>query len=227
MIGTYNYVFYSDDLDFLNSNWEKYKLGMTYACNQVDSSGLYYAVSNTNDWGRLNSGGTITEIQAIFYRTLITGATLADWAGDTTGLKEQWLAEAQKIQTLTSELCWDPSVGAFADAPNRTSVHPQDGNSLAVLFGIVNASSDQATSISDYLVKNWTPIGAECEELPGEISPFISSFEIQAHIIAGQVSNESHFIKLKRAQSFGHRQSPRADYLWYGLEIHLLTFVDS
>jgi hypothetical protein len=44
-------------------------------------------------------------------------------------------------------------------------------------------------------MKNWTPIGAECEELPGEISPFISSFEIQAHFIVGQTQRALDLIR--------------------------------
>ncbi|RYP80466.1 hypothetical protein DL769_002451 [Monosporascus sp. CRB-8-3] len=41
------------------------------------------------------------------------------------------------------------------------------------------------TDISSPLTQNWTPIGATSHELPGEISPSIPSFEIQAHLVAG------------------------------------------
>lgn len=196
MIGTYNYVFYSDDLEFLANNWEKYKFAMTYALSQIDSStGLINSDSPLNDWGRLNANGTLTSLQAIFYRTLVTGAQLADWAGDKTGLGVQWLEEAAKTQSLTKSTNWDPSVGAFFDTTERAEIHPQDGNSLAVYFGIVNASSSEARSVSDYLTRNWTPIGAVCEELPGEISPFISSFEIQAHLLSGNTQRALDLIR--------------------------------
>ncbi|KAI0129421.1 alpha-L-rhamnosidase B [Xylariales sp. AK1849] len=186
MIGTYNYVFYSDDLDFLNANWEKYKLGMAFAFNQIDSTGLFYGDNAYNDWGRVDANGTLTSLQAIFYRTLITGTMLAEWVVDTTGLQQKWLEQAEEIKRLTNANNWDASAGAFSDTPQRADVHPQDGNSMAVLFELVNSSSSEADSISTYLTNNWTPIGAECEELPGEISPFISSFEIQAHLLVGQ-----------------------------------------
>ncbi|KAH8666293.1 Six-hairpin glycosidase-like protein [Xylariales sp. PMI_506] len=153
MIGTYNYIFYTNDVTFLTANWVGYKLGMKFAFSQ---------------------------------HSLVTGASLADWAGDTTGLKDQWQNKAAEIRSLTYTYNWDVSAGAFFDTAQRTQIHPQDGNSLAVLFGLVDPSSAEASSISTYLVRNWTPIGAECEELPGEISPFISSFEIQAHMVAGQ-----------------------------------------
>jgi hypothetical protein len=56
---------------------------------------------------------------------------------------------------------------------------------MSILFDVVNASS-KAENISSNLLKNWTPIGAVTPELPGNISPFISSFEIQAHFTIGQ-----------------------------------------
>lgn len=194
MIGVYNYVLFSDDTDFLATNWDGHKLAMTFALNQIGSNGLFNGSSTTNDWGRLNSGGTITSLQAIFYRTLVTGAILADWAGDTTGLGASWLQQADEIQSLTNNINWDEEAGAFWDSVEQNDVHPQDGNSLAVYFGLVNDSS-RATSISDYLVQNWTPIGAECEELPTNVSPFISSFEIQAHALAGQTNRSLDLIR--------------------------------
>jgi hypothetical protein len=185
MIGTYNYVLYSGDDDFLSTNWDKYKLAMTFALNQIDSSGLFYGNSPDQDWGRLHANGTLTSLQAIFYRTLVTGAELADWAGDTTGVGASWLQQASTIQALTNSNNWDAGAGAFWDTAERTDIHPQDGNSLAIYFGLVNDSS-RATSISTYLTQNWTPIGPECEELPSNVSPFISSFEVQAHLLAGE-----------------------------------------
>jgi hypothetical protein len=196
MIGTYNYVLYSDDIEFLTNNWEKYQFAMSYAYSQIDSStGLINSDNYANDWGRLYANGTLTSLQAIFYRTLVTGAQLADWANDTTGLGVKWLQEATEIQSLTISLNWDDSVGSFFDVVDRPNIHPQDGNSLAVYFGLVNASSEAASSISNYLTRNWTPIGAECEELPGEISPFISSFEIQAHLLTGNTQRALELIR--------------------------------
>lgn len=196
MIGLYNYVLFSDDVGFLREHWGRYKLAMTWALQQVDaSSGLFFAPSPLNDWGRLSANGTITSAQALFYHTLVTGATLREWVGDTPGPGEDWLGRAANIRKTTLEKSWDASAGAFFDAPDKTSIHPQDGNSLAVMFGLVNATSPQASSVSAYLTKNWSPIGAVCEELPGEISPFISSLEIQAHFLAGQTQRALDLIR--------------------------------
>ena len=187
MIGLYNYVLFSDDVAFLRRNWPHFKQAMAWALQQIDaSSGLFFAPSDLNDWGRLSANGTITSAQALIYHTLLTGATMSEWVGDTRGPGEDWLGRAANIRNTTLAKSWDASAGAFFDAPDKTSIHPQDGNSLAVVFGLVDAKSPQASSVSAYLTRNWSPIGAVCEELPGEISPFISSLEIQAHFLAGQ-----------------------------------------
>jgi hypothetical protein len=51
---------------------------------------------------------------------------------------------------------------------------------MSLLSG-VPTTTKQATYISTRPFENWTPIGALTPELPGTISPFISSFEIQGH----------------------------------------------
>lgn len=196
MIGLYNYVFFSDDVDFLRLYWPHFKLAMTWALQQVDpSSGMFFAPSPLNDWGRLSANGTITSAQALLYHTLVTGATLREWVGDTSGPGKDWLERAANLRNTTLAKSWDASAGAFFDAPDKTAIHPQDGNSLAIMFGLVDGMSPQASGISAYLAKNWSPIGAVCEELPGEISPFISSLESQAHFLAGQTQRALDLIR--------------------------------
>jgi len=65
---------------------------------------------------------------------------------------------------------------------------------MSILFDVVDTST-KAESISSNLLKNWTPIGAVTPELPGNISPFISSFEIQAHFTIGQTARALDLIR--------------------------------
>ncbi|OTA80927.1 glycoside hydrolase family 78 protein [Hypoxylon sp. CO27-5] len=200
IIGTYNYVLYSGDVDFIRGIWAKYLAGMTFLTNQLNSSlGLLNITGYTNDWGRFNVDNTQASAQMLYYRTLITGSALATWIGDTTGINLTWLEAAAKLKSAINTQLWDENYGAFDDSvekrENNTSLYPQDGNSLAILFGVVNATSDQAQDISSSLTKNWTPIGAESPELSGEVSTFISSFEIQAHLLAGQTQRALDLIR--------------------------------
>ncbi|KAI1100608.1 glycoside hydrolase family 78 protein [Jackrogersella minutella] len=200
MIGTYNYVLFSGDLDFIQQNWDKYVLAMTFVSKQLDPAlGLLNITGYTNDWGRYSVDNTQASAQMLYYRALITGSALATWVGDTTGLNSTWLETAAKLQKAIDARLWDGTAGAFYDSiesrDNKTGLYPQDGNALALLFGVVNATTDKAQNISSALTKNWTPIGAQSPELAGEVSTFISSFEIQAHLQAGQTQRALDLIR--------------------------------
>ncbi|KAI2633304.1 glycoside hydrolase family 78 protein [Xylaria nigripes] len=189
MIGLYNYVLFSGDVEFLSAYWERYTLAMRFVLAQIEPEvGLVDIVNYPNDWGRFNSGGYLASAQMIAYRTFVTGATMANWMGDTTGLNESWLEAATNLKDSVNTKLWDTDVGAFKDNYGNfdTGLHAQDGNSLAILFGLVDGIGTRGQAISSWLTKNWRSIGPESPELPGEVSPFITSFEIQAHLLARQ-----------------------------------------
>lgn len=193
MIGTYNYLLYTNDTDFLAQNYDGYLHAMDYIYGKVLPPGLLN-VSGVRDWARLTVGFNMSEAQMILYRTLNTGADLAAWSGDEAN-STLWAARAVALQNATLTYCYDAPYGAFRDNATATTLHPQDANSMSILFGLVDAQSSTAQSISSRLTDNWTPIGAETPELPGNISPFISSFEIQAHLLAGQTDRALELIR--------------------------------
>jgi hypothetical protein len=125
---------------------------------------------------------------------LLTGADLAVWAQDRTNLTATWQSRAADLKTAINTYCFDVAYGSFKDNATATTLHPQDANSMAILFGVVNSTS-RAESISTNLLKNWTPIGPETPELPGNISPFISSFELQAHFSIYQTARALELIR--------------------------------
>ncbi|KAF2202924.1 Six-hairpin glycosidase [Delitschia confertaspora ATCC 74209] len=202
MIGTYNYMLYTDDSPFVQKNWAKYQRAMTYVYNKVDNSGLLNQ-TGTRDWARWQTGFNNSEANVILYRTLLTGASLASWLNDTTGLAKTWTARADALHKAINTHCFDEGFGAFKDNATDTKLHPQDANSMAILFGVVAPSSSRASSISSRLTDNWSPIGAVAPELPGNISPFISSFEIQAHLAIGRADRALELIR----RSWGWYQS--------------------
>jgi hypothetical protein len=65
---------------------------------------------------------------------------------------------------------------------------------MAILFNVVD-SQDQAQNISEKLLVNWTPIGPDSPELPGNVSPFISGFELGAHFSIGQTNRALDLIR--------------------------------
>ncbi|ROW03122.1 hypothetical protein VMCG_05682 [Cytospora schulzeri] len=207
MIGTYNYLLYTNDTGFLARNWDGYLAAMDYIQAKVQPSSGLLNVTGTRDWARWQTGFNMSEAQMILYRTLTTGADLATWHGGGDGdgddnnttaglLSSLWTRRAASLQNATMAHCFDTAHGSFRDnATTTTTLHPQDANSMAVLFGLVAPDSPAAQSISARLTDNWTPLGAEAPELPGNISPFISSFEIQAHLTAGRTGRALELVR--------------------------------
>ncbi|KAK5166327.1 uncharacterized protein LTR77_008588 [Saxophila tyrrhenica] len=184
MIGVYNYVLYTDDLAFLNRRWKGYQKAMEYIYAKVFPESGLLNVTGTGDWARLNSYGTYSEANVILHRTLTTAAELAGWMGDV-DLQTTYAKRATQLKRNILHHFYDDSYGAFRDNLTSTSVYPQDANSMAIALGLLSPTSERSSSVSERLTGNWTPFGAETPELPNNISPFISSFEIQAHFLAG------------------------------------------
>ena len=63
----------------------------------------------------------------------------------------------------------------------------------------LNSSSSsnltEAARVSSYLESNWTPIGPEVPELPNNISPFISSIELEGHFASGHADRAVELIR--------------------------------
>ncbi|KAK0109311.1 hypothetical protein ONS96_003130 [Cadophora gregata f. sp. sojae] len=193
LIGTYEYLLYSGDLDFLTTNWNKIKRAINFVERKLDErSGLLY-VTGVNDWGRSSQGGFNTAANALMFRTLITGSLMAAWAQDEISSRWELQAYVLKAAMNSAVYNWDPNVGAFKDSNVDSSIYPEDGNSLALYYGM--ASSVHQKSISDRLITNWGPIGAKCPELKYNIVPFIESMEIKGHFAIGRTNRALELIR--------------------------------
>ncbi|KIW67517.1 hypothetical protein PV04_06761 [Phialophora macrospora] len=87
-----------------------------------------------------------------------------------------WTTAASALVNAISKLTYDASANAYRDNDTTTTLHPQDANSMALLFSV--APPEDVSGISNALLDNWTPLGPVTPELPDNISPFISSFEL-------------------------------------------------
>ncbi|KAI1278243.1 Six-hairpin glycosidase-like protein [Xylaria sp. FL0933] len=192
LIGTYNYVLYTNDTDFLALNWNRYKKAVDYIYGLVDEKSGLLSVTGTRDWARLGQGFNNSEANVILFRTLTTGSYLATLIGDN-ALSGTYSDRASALLIAINTYLWDSSYGAFRDNATNVPLYPQDANSLAVLFNMTSA--EQGQSISSRLVENWNALGAVSPELPGHISPFISSFEIQSHFLAGNATRALDLIR--------------------------------
>ena len=159
---------------------------MSYITGRIDNSSLLN-VTGIRDWARWQQGFHNTEANIILYNTLTTGSKLATWRSERT-LAKTWSDLAATLRIAINLRTFDNSTGSYRDNDTLTTLHPQDANSLALLYSIpaddsassslVRSFADKIQSISTDLLENWTPIGPETPELPYNISPFISSFEL-------------------------------------------------
>ena len=127
----------------------------------------------------------------IFHETLRQLSHLANLLGDQT-LDEFWNTTANTIRT-NLERFWDPSANLYVDNLSNQTLHPQDGNSLAVVFGLVD--STRATQVTSALKARWGSYGPVNPECSGPVSPFISGFELQALCRANRIRDALSLIR--------------------------------
>ena len=183
LIGTASYYQYSHDSTWLNSEWSNYQRAVAYSLAEVGSDGLMN-VQGTADWGRSDQGGENLEANALLYETLTTGAQLAQVENDPTDAAS-WAATAATLKTAINADLWDASAGEYRDNPT-SDLYPQDGNSLALWYGI--APNDRAQQVSAALTTDWNSYGATTPEDGGNIATFAGSMELMAHLAAGDTT---------------------------------------
>ncbi|KAF7314962.1 Six-hairpin glycosidase [Mycena indigotica] len=185
LIGTHNYYLYSGDRVWLQTIWTNYTKAVAFLEAKVNSTNGLMNVTGLRDWARQGGGGFNAEGNAILYRVLLTSAELGE-AMALPDLRDAWLANATALKTAYNRAFWVPSLGMYRDNMT-TTLTPQDANSLAILFNLTQ-TKEQAALISTGLEKNWNELGPVAPKLPDTISPFISSFELQAHFVAGNAT---------------------------------------
>ncbi|KAE8443300.1 hypothetical protein EG329_002016 [Mollisiaceae sp. DMI_Dod_QoI] len=191
MIGTYDYFLWTNDQAWLTTTYPKYKSAMGFITAKIDTTGML-SVTGTNDWGRLSQGGHNTEANMLLYKVLTSGSQIATWAGDSSS-SSAWSSLASKLKAAVNANNYQASAGAFKDADTETELYPEDGNSMALVFGV--ALPQYVQNISQSLTKNWIAIGAVAPELPGNLVGFVQSFEIKGHLAARQASRALDLIR--------------------------------
>jgi len=183
LIGTANYYQYSHDKAWLSTEWSNYVRAVQFSLAEVGSDGLM-TVQNTADWARADQGGENIEANTLLYQSLVTGSQLASVEGDGADAAN-WAATAATLKTAINADLWDAAAGQYRDNPG-SGLHPQDGNSLAVWYGV--APADRASRISAALTTDWNAYGATTPENGGQISTFPGSMEVAAHFQSGDTT---------------------------------------
>ncbi|KAK4542029.1 hypothetical protein LTR36_007229 [Oleoguttula mirabilis] len=180
LISMYDYAMFSGDQAWLNRHWANISGGVDFTVRNLDSAIGLQNQTQTNDWGRQGSGGFNLALNALDYHALLLMASLTNSSAQS----HAWLSAAERLKRSYNDLLWDACAGLYRDN-GTTSLHPQDGNAMAVLYNLT-ANGSQVSSISEKLTHNWNAIGPLTPELPDTISPFVSGLEVLAHFRADQ-----------------------------------------
>jgi hypothetical protein len=180
LLGTSLYYTYSADRAWLDSVWENYTRGVRFIIAKIGGSNLLN-VTRTQDWARSGQGGENIQANALLYAALIGGADLATVKGDS-ALAASYTNRAAALKTAANARLWDANAGLYRDNPTST-LYPQDGNSLAVWYGLTDSAA-KATTIVGKLGTRWNAFGATTPEWGGGVHPFSGGMEVHAHFTA-------------------------------------------
>ena len=215
LVATAEYFLSSADRGWLTRHWKQYKEGVGYSTKKIDRNGLL-DVDKGGDWGRDgNLGATLgeeIEANALLYHVLMTGMQLARVERDP-ALASAYERLALKLKQAANVLLWDDAVQKYHDTPGNP-LHPQDGNSLALWFGLVDSSS-KATNLSHALRQNWNQFGAVTPEKTNGIATFTGSMEVQAHFVAGDDQAGLDLIRLEWGYMLNSPVSTKSTF-WEG-----------
>jgi len=199
LIGVYNTFIFGGDVNWLQNLWSNHTLAVSYIINKTVPASQEYAgllnVTGTRDWARAGQGGLNSEANVIYYKLLNVASELAGYLNDTAHVSS-YNALAGDLEEVFNNVYWDDSVGLYKD--NQTAagamIHPQDANSMAILFGLTDSFPGRAEQISQGLTKYWGTYGPVTPELADCVSPFVSGYELLAHFTSCSPSLASELI---------------------------------
>ncbi|KAL1593415.1 hypothetical protein SLS59_009295 [Nothophoma quercina] len=204
LIAMYDYAIWTSDVDWVSTHWGNITAGLDFVLRGLANEVGLHEQTRPNDWARQGGGGYNSALNALDYHALTSFAQLAtslssfstntslpltfDLELNTTlSLEAQartWSTAAARLKSAYNTLLWDAPANLYRDN-STTSLHPQDGNALALLYNLPS-TSPHASNLSNALTRFWGPIGPLPPELPDTISPFTSSIEVWAHFAALQ-----------------------------------------
>ena len=196
LLGTSTYYTYTADRTWLDSQWADYKRGMAFIINKIGGGNLLN-VTATQDWARSGQGGENISANALLYAALRGGATLATVEGDS-ALAASWNSRAAALKTAANSRLWDASKGMYKDNPT-SGLYPQDGNSLAVWYGLTDSAAKSKSVIAG-LGTRWGTYGPTTPEWGGNVSPFVGGMELNARFTA----NDDHGALDQIRRTWGH-----------------------
>lgn len=200
IVQAYNHYSYFNDTHFAKEHFDELRGCLDWMIGKMNENYLIYqypipsgafcltfaSVDYSQHHDRL---GEKPLLNALFYKSLICMATLADAVGDSHG--DTWRELAKKVKDAINTHLWSEEKQAYYE-PFNSHYIPQDGNALCVLFGI--AEGERAKTVLKTLEeKLWTPYGSVMITEPDAhkycgndvVSPTMNTHEVEARFRMG------------------------------------------
>ncbi|MFB4314297.1 trehalase family glycosidase [Actinomadura sp. 21ATH] len=195
LAASWDYYQYTGDRRWLDGVWGNYKKAVDFSLAKMSDRGLL-SITGTSDAVRILAKGEHLLANVLLWRVLDKGSQLAAAQGDK-ALAASYAARAKALRTAVDTHLWDEAAGAYKWYPD-SPIHPQDGNSLAVWYGL--APQDKARRISKDLTGNWNSVATTSPENKGNPGVFAGSMEVNAHFAAGGQAADKAGVDIIRRQ---------------------------
>ena len=193
---------------------------LDYAAGQCDGSGLWVQTpSNGFQWKwTIPVQGRPSYTNSLHVLALRAAAELFQ----NPALAQKADALSARIQTLL----WDADAGALVDSDEDLLRHPQDGNALAVLGGVIK-DGDARRALALLRERCWLPWGSANVDIAWEstlmdlpvhnrrVYAFMNGFEVEARFLAGDTAGALELLR----RCWGHmlRTDPASTFWeWAG-----------
>ena len=204
---------------FLNETWAPFSKGLLLSASKISPTSGLMVVNKKPDYQRKDTGGENLGANCLLYKALLCGAQVAAAIGGPSriALAAQFTAKAKALRAAINALLWDARHGAFKDnpVPNNTLV-PQDGNALAVWFGVPNSTA-RVASITQFLRGLWNSFGSVSPESSyGGIANFPGSMEVFAHFQSGNSTRAHELIRRQWGYMLASPHGTNSTPCWEG-----------
>lgn len=208
----YNHTRYFDDPAFVERYFEEMATCLDWMIAKTNGEGLiyqypipggaFYRSFGPVDYGcSMDRLGERPYLNALLYRSLRCMSALAAQRQDARA--EVWSAMAERVFAAFNERLWSEERGAYLDTYD-TAYIPQDGNALALLFGL--AQGERAERVLKTLrEQNWSPYGSAMMSAPSRakdtrdgvytISPPFCTYEAEARFRLGDAEGALELIR--------------------------------
>ncbi|MEV8033750.1 alpha-L-rhamnosidase C-terminal domain-containing protein [Streptomyces sp. NPDC086182] len=208
--GLASYYLHTGDKDFVTRQWPVVKRELAWNATRLDGNGLFSTRAGVDgaDWNFYDSdkGGEVSAYNILYYKTLLDGAALATAAGEASQAAA-YRADAETLRTRINERLYDSTSGLYKISDTQSGV-AQDANALAVLYGVAPSSKHEeilAKLKSALWSSPYGPLPFSSDAGNKDlVSPFVSGFELQARLAAGDTANAQELLH----DVWGHMIAP-------------------